>query len=165
MRPAAQPYLRSLEAESWNTSALTAVKCVAPRDSCGPRRVMASVHNPLDLDLVRHSALDGPSPLHISCAGVQVALMCLDHRSRVDLVSRFACGFREAGGKDGDIDGATWDPENPLNAGGVHGDCPPQRVDHVLRRTSGPMADWRVVSPCRPSSLSACPFPQLSSSH
>eukprot|EP01038_Epipyxis_sp_PR26KG_P006947 gene6947-9501_t len=26
----------------------------------------------------------------------------------------------------------TWDPENVLNKGGVHGHCPPQRVDHVF---------------------------------
>jgi len=58
----------------------------------------------------------------------------------------YSCGFREAGGKDGDIEGATWDPENPLNAGGVHGECPPQRVDHVLRKTTdGPMKNWKVA--------------------
>lgn len=60
--------------------------------------------------------------------------------------NRYACGYREAGGKDGAIEGATWDPLNPLNMGGVHAECPPQRVDHVLRKTTGPMKDWRVVS-------------------
>jgi len=28
----------------------------------------------------------------------------------------------------------TWDPSNPLNAGGPHESCPPQRIDHVFLR-------------------------------
>ena len=28
--------------------------------------------------------------------------------------------------------GATWDPANALNSGGVHSDCAPQRCDHVF---------------------------------
>eukprot|EP00038_Savillea_parva_P013040 m.208580 g.208580 ORF g.208580 m.208580 type:complete len:317 (+) comp24181_c0_seq1:109-1059(+) len=49
----------------------------------------------------------------------------------------FACGYRESGGCDFDAGGHTWDPLNPLNANGVHGHMPPERIDHVLRRASG----------------------------
>ncbi|HVG24234.1 MAG TPA: endonuclease/exonuclease/phosphatase family protein [Thermoanaerobaculia bacterium] len=31
-------------------------------------------------------------------------------------------------------DGATWDPANPLNAGGPHQTSPPQRCDHIFLR-------------------------------
>jgi endonuclease/exonuclease/phosphatase family metal-dependent hydrolase len=57
----------------------------------------------------------------------------------------FACGYREAGGCDFHEDGHTWDPKNPLNIDGVHGHMPPERIDHVLRRsTCGPMVSSRA---------------------
>jgi endonuclease/exonuclease/phosphatase family metal-dependent hydrolase len=43
-------------------------------------------------------------------------------------------GFRDAWAwvHGPDVPGHTWDPSNPLNAGGVHGGCPGQRCDHVF---------------------------------
>ena len=38
----------------------------------------------------------------------------------------------DAGWTDPVVGGTTWDPDNPLNRGGVFDDSPAQRVDHVL---------------------------------
>lgn len=34
----------------------------------------------------------------------------------------------------GEVPEPTWDPSNPLNSGGPHKHCPPQRIDHVFLR-------------------------------
>ena len=43
--------------------------------------------------------------------------------------------------------GHTWDPSNPLNAGGVHAGCPAQRCDHVFLVGRGfAFTDCRVAA-------------------
>lgn len=46
-----------------------------------------------------------------------------------------AAGFVDVHGHlQPDDPSCTWDPRNPLNVGGLHARCPPQRIDHVFVR-------------------------------